>query len=78
LIAAVPRSLRGDHYPEPGAVDEYRPPSLLQQYWGLAAVFVIALIAIGVYFYKLPRTAIYFAPPAVYVEPLPAQPAQHP
>jgi hypothetical protein len=73
----VTRSLRRDGY-DPDAIDEYRPPSLLAQYWGLAVVFVLALIAIAVYFYKLPRTPIYFPPPAVYVEPLPAQPAQHP
>jgi hypothetical protein len=71
--AAVPRTLRGEHYPEPGAIEEYKPPSILAQYKGLAVVFVIALIAIAVYFYKLPRTPIYFPPPAVYVEPLPAQ-----
>jgi hypothetical protein len=79
LIALVRRSFRGEDpngYPDPGSLFKYKPPSLLAQYKGLAIAFVIVLIATAVYFYKLPRTPVYFPPPTVeiYVEPIPKGP----
>jgi len=40
---------------------------MLAQYWGLAAAFVIVVIAVSVYFYKLPRTPLYIEPATVPV-----------
>jgi len=54
-------------------VDDYKPPSVLAQYWGLAAAFAIVLIAVTVYFYKLPRTPLYIEPATepVYIDAIP-------
>jgi hypothetical protein len=53
-------------------VDDYKPPSTLAQYWGLAAAFVLVVIAVTVYFYKLPRTPLYIEPAtqSVYIDPI--------
>ncbi len=76
----MPRSFRGENpngYPDPGALHEYKPPSMLAQHRGLAIAFVIVLLAVAVYFYKLPRTPVYFPPPtqAIYIEPIAPTPA---
>jgi hypothetical protein len=73
LISIVPRSFRGEQpsgYPEPGAIREYRPPSILAQHKGLAIVFGILFLALAVYFVKSLGAAHRSAPPAqpVYIE----------
>jgi hypothetical protein len=61
-------------------VEDYKPPSMLAQHKGLAIAFVIVLLAVAVYLYKLPRTPIYFPPPTleIYVEPISPPAPAHP
>jgi hypothetical protein len=69
----VPRSFRGEApngYPEPGAIREYQPPSILAQHKGLAIVFGILFVALAAYFVKSLSAAHRSSPPVqpVYIE----------
>jgi len=79
----VPRSFRGEEsrgYPEPGAIQEYKARSMLQEYRGLAIVFAILALALAAYFIKSLRAARPPSPPpaqSVYIQVVPqnAEPA---
>jgi hypothetical protein len=73
----VPRSFRGEEsrgYPEPDAIQEYKPRSVLEEYRGLAIVFAILALALAAYFIKSLR-ASRPPPPAptqsVYIQVVP-------
>ena len=71
----MPRSFRGEEsrgYPEPGAIREYKPRSMLEEYRGLATVFAILALALAAYFIKSLRAARPPAPaPSVYIQVVP-------
>ena len=73
----MPRSFRGEEsrgYPEPGAIQEYKARSMLEEYRGLAIVFAILALALAAYFIKSVRAARPpTAPPAqsVYIQVVP-------
>ncbi len=73
----MPRSFRGEEsrgYPEPGAIQEYKPPSLLAQHKTLVIVFAILALALAVYFIKSLRAARPSPPPpsqSVYIQVVP-------
>ena len=82
----MPRTFRGEELrgPEPGAISEYQPKSMIEEYRSLAIVFAILGLALAVYFVKsllaAPKPA---APPvqSVYVEMVPQKdtpPARQP
>ena len=73
----MPRSFHGEEsrgYPEPGAIQEYKARSMLQEYKGLAIVFAILALALAAYFIKSLR-ASRPPPPAptqsVYIQVVP-------
>jgi hypothetical protein len=70
----LPRSFRGDGIP-PGALYEYKPPSLLAQHKGLALLFVLLCLGLAVYCFTQPRATRFppkqFVPAKpIYVEPI--------
>ena len=72
----MPRSFRGEapRYPEPGAINEYKARSMIEEYKGLAVVFAILFAALAVYFVKSILAAPKPAPPptqSVYIEVVP-------
>jgi hypothetical protein len=76
LNSIGPRSFRGEEsgrYPEPGAIQNYEPPSMLVQYRPLAVVFGILALALAAYFVKSIRAAPHPLPPtqSVYIEVVP-------
>jgi hypothetical protein len=81
-LKPAPRLFRGElppDYPEP--LPPYKVPTLLEEYRGLAIVFAVLGLALGVYFIKSILTAppppAPPAPPAVYIEPVtPSAPAK--
>ena len=74
----MPRSFRGEEprYPEPGAIDEYKSRSMIEEYRGLAIVFGILFLALAVYFVKSILAAPHAKPPpvqSVYIEVVPQE-----
>jgi hypothetical protein len=72
----VPRSFRGEEprCPEPGAIDEYKSRSMIEEYRGLAIMFGILFLALAVYFVKSVLAAPHPKPPppeSVYIESVP-------
>ena len=72
----MPRTFRGEEprQPEPGAIDEYKPRSMLEEYRGLAIVFGILFLAFAAYFVKSVLAGPKPKPPpvqSVYVEVVP-------
>lgn len=73
----MPRVFRGEEPrgPQPGELSEYKAPSIIQEYRGLAIAFAILGLALAVYFIKsmlgAPKQE---APPAqsVYIETVPS------
>lgn len=53
-------------------MQDYKPPSMFAQYKGLAIMFAMVLLAVAVYFIKLPRTPLHIEPPTqeVYIDPV--------
>jgi hypothetical protein len=82
----VPKSFRGEEstgFPEPGAIPEYRIPSVLVQYRGLAIFFGILFIGLTAYFIKwliAPHPVPPPLPPqSVYIDLVPQKvPAPNP
>jgi hypothetical protein len=74
----VSRTFRGEEprYPEPGAIEEYKARSMIEEYRGLAIVFAILFLALVVYFVKSVLAAPKpQAPPAqsVYIDVVPRE-----
>jgi hypothetical protein len=71
----VPRSFRGEEsrgYPEPGAIQEYKARSMLEEYRGLAIVFAVLALALAAYFIKSLRASRPpQAPQPVYIQAVP-------
>jgi hypothetical protein len=73
----VPRSFRGEEprgHPEPGAIQEYRARSVIEEYKGLAIVFGIMFLALAAYFVKSMLAAPKPPPPpvqSVYIDVVP-------
>ena len=73
----MPRSFRGEEpraYPGPGAVQEYKSRSMLEEHRALAIVFGMLFLALAAYFVK----SVIAAPkpqappvPSVYVDVVP-------
>ena len=70
----MPRVFRGEEPrgPQPGELSEYKAPSMLQEYRGLAIAFAILGLALAVYFIKS-MLAAPKPPPvqSVYIETVP-------
>ena len=75
----MPRTFSGEEsrgYPK-GAIEEYRHPSMIERYRGLAIVFAILSLALGAYVIKSIVTAKPKPPPpprpeqSVYIEAVP-------
>jgi hypothetical protein len=75
----VPRVFRGEEsrgFPEPGALQEYKARSMVEEYRGLAIVFAVLGLALAAYFIKSMLAAPKPAPPPVqqvYIETVPAK-----
>jgi len=74
-LKPAPRLFRGElppDYPEP--LPPYKVPTLLEEYRGLAIVFGVLALALGVYFIKsilgAPPPPPPPAPQPVYIEPV--------
>jgi hypothetical protein len=72
----VPRTFRGEESrgPEPGAIEEYRPKTMIEEYRGLAIVFAVLGFALAVYFVKSILSApkpTPSPPQSVYIEVVP-------
>ena len=79
----MPRTFRGEESrgPEPGAIEEYRPKTMIEEYRGLAVVFGILGLALAVFFIKSVLSAPKPTPPppqSVYIEVLPQKDPQPP
>ncbi len=57
---------------------EYQAPSMFAQYKYLAIVFVLLIVAAGVYLARAPHKPLTIAPPPVYIEALPERPTSPP
>lgn len=73
----MPRSFRGEapRYPEPGAINDYKARSMIEEYRTLAIVFAIVFLALAAYFVKSVVTAPKPPPPpiqSVYIDVVPA------
>jgi hypothetical protein len=57
---------------------DYKAPSVLAEHKYLAIVFILLIVAASVYLIRAPRKPLKIdppPPPPVYVEPIPARPA---
>jgi len=73
--ASGPAGGKGPDSYVPKPLFDYQAPSMLAQYKYLAIVFVLVLIAAGVYLARAPHKPLTIEPPPVYVEPIPERPA---
>ena len=78
------RTFRGEEAPgaalpgatDPGAINDYRPKSMFEEYRGLVIVFAVLALALALYFIRSVLRAPKPAPPpveSVYIDTVPSQ-----